>query len=131
VAVKSRAGRSRAKLSRGEQLRVDRRGWVAMLHFYFGKHIKRAQAGGRVVRVACARCQCEYFYHLTRIGIGHGEAPYYIGVGRATRTAEKQAKKDLERRLTREAELVPCPRFRNAEYTQLVAVHIDGLAPVR
>jgi hypothetical protein len=80
------------------------------MHFYFGKHIKRAQAGARYMRVVCARCQCEFFYHLTRIGIGHGEAPYYIGVGRATRQAEKQAKKDLERRLTREAELVPCPR---------------------
>jgi|GEM_PF-1248210 hypothetical protein len=80
------------------------------MHVYFGKHVKRAQAGGRLVRVVCARCECEYFYHLARVGIGHGEAPYYIGVGRATRAAEKQAQKDLERRLSREAELVPCPR---------------------
>ncbi len=31
-------------------------------------------------------------------------------MGRATRAAEKQAQKDLDRRLSREAELVPCPR---------------------
>jgi hypothetical protein len=79
------------------------------MHFYFGKHIQSTKAGARLVRVACARCECEYFYNLTRIGIGHGEAPYYIGVARATRSAEKGAQKDLERRLTREAELVPCP----------------------
>ncbi len=98
---------SRAKFIAREGTAGDRRRQV--MHFYFAKHIKRAQPGGRLVRVVCAKCECEYFYHLTRVGVGHGEAPYYIGVGRATRAAEKQAQKDLERRLSREAELVPCP----------------------
>jgi len=81
-----------------------------MLHVYFAKHVTRSLAGARLVRVECARCECEYFYNLTRIGVGASQAPYYIGVGRATRTAEKRAKKDLQRRLAREAELVPCPK---------------------
>jgi hypothetical protein len=67
-------------------------------------------AGAKLVRVLCARCESEYFYQLTRVGVGASQAPYYIGVGRATRKAEKLAQDDLRKRLAREAELVPCPK---------------------
>lgn len=77
---------------------------------YYGKHIEAAQVGGRVARVVCDRCGCEYFYELTRIGTGSETAPYGIGTAGATRRAKKQSRRDLQRRLAREAELVPCPK---------------------
>jgi hypothetical protein len=81
-----------------------------MFFHYHAKHINAERVGGRIVRVACARCGCEYFYKFTRIGLGSGQAPYGIGVDRATRKANEQAQKDLDRRLATEAELVPCPK---------------------
>lgn len=78
--------------------------------FYHGKHVRVNYVGERLVRVECGRCGCEYFYELTRIGSGGETAPYNIGVGRAKRSAQRQAQRDLERRLSGEAELVPCPR---------------------
>ena len=77
---------------------------------HWAKHINAERIGGRMVRVACARCECEYFYKFTRVGTGTGTAHYGLGVGRATATANKEAQKDLDRRLATEAELVPCPK---------------------
>ncbi|HET6325990.1 MAG TPA: hypothetical protein VFG04_15035 [Planctomycetaceae bacterium] len=77
---------------------------------HWAKHIHAERVGGRVVRVACARCDCEYFYKFARVGVGSGTAHYGLGVDRATRSANNQAQKDLERRLAAEAELVPCPK---------------------
>jgi hypothetical protein len=47
---------------------------------------------------------------LIRVGIGSATAPYSIGVASSTQTAQKQATDDLNRRLSSEAELVPCPK---------------------
>jgi hypothetical protein len=77
---------------------------------HWAKQINAERVGGRIVRVACARCSCEYFYKFTRIGAGSGTAHYGLGVGRATLAANKQAQTDLDRRLASEAELVPCPK---------------------
>ena len=103
--------------------------------FYYGKTFESSQAGGRIVRVQCGRCGCEYFYELTRIGKGSGTAPYGIGAARAARTAQKKAQQSLERRLAGEAELVPCPKcnwisdelvdgFRRGRYRSFVAVAV-------
>jgi hypothetical protein len=78
--------------------------------YYHAKHINAERVGGRLVRVACTRCGCEYFYKFTRIGLGSAQAPYGLGVDRATRKANEKAQKDLDRRLASEAELVPCPK---------------------
>ena len=77
---------------------------------YHAKQINAERVGARIVRVLCAKCGCEYFYKFTRIGSGSAQAPYGLGVDRATRKANQKAQKDLERRLALEAELVPCPR---------------------
>ena len=77
---------------------------------HWEKTVHAERLGGRVVRVQCTMCGCEYFYVLTRIGKGAGTAPYSIGVGAATRRAQKQSQRDLDRRLAQEAELVPCPK---------------------
>jgi hypothetical protein len=77
---------------------------------HWAKHVNAERVGGRIIRVQCAQCGCEYFYKFTRIGTGRGTAHYGLGVARATRSANQQAEKDLERRLTSEAELVPCPQ---------------------
>ncbi len=80
------------------------------MFLYFGKTFTSHRVGERLVRVECERCGGEFFFQLNRIGNGSGEAPYYIGQGRAARAAERRAVKDLERRLERETELVPCPK---------------------
>jgi hypothetical protein len=81
-----------------------------MFFHYHAKVINAERVGGRIVRVQCTRCGCEYFFQFTRIGVGKSEAPYGLGVDRATRKANERAQKDLDRRLASEAELVPCPK---------------------
>src|SRR5665213_2105223 len=80
------------------------------MFLFWEKRVDAEQGGGRVVRVECAKCGCEYFYELTRIGTGSRSVPYGIGVARATRSVQEQSKRDLTRRLATEAELVPCPQ---------------------
>lgn len=62
------------------------------------------------MRVVCDRCKTEFFYELTRVGMGKASAPFLVGVGAANGRAERAADKDLAKRLAREAELVPCPK---------------------
>ncbi len=81
-----------------------------MFVHYHAKTINAERVGARLVRVACTRCGCEYFYKFTRIGSGSAQAPYGLGVGRATTKANQKAQKDLQRRMSSESELVPCPK---------------------
>jgi hypothetical protein len=76
---------------------------------YFGKRVESERTGECVVDVRCDKCGCEYYYALTRIGSGSGTAAYGIGTAGAMRSALEQSKRDLRERLSREAELVPCP----------------------
>jgi hypothetical protein len=81
------------------------------MHFFYSQEKFRAErVGRRVARVECAKCGCEYFYELTRIGSGYGVAPYGLGVEDAKRSANENSRNDLDQRLTCEAELVPCPK---------------------
>jgi hypothetical protein len=80
------------------------------MFLYFGKQFNDTRTGHRLAQVECKRCGCQYFYQLTRIGMGTGTAPYFLGQGRAQRAALTRASRDLERRLERETELVPCPK---------------------
>jgi hypothetical protein len=76
---------------------------------YWGKKINAQSVGQRVVSVECNKCGCKYFYVLTRIGVGEGDAPYSIGVASATRSAQQESQRDVEQQLAGGAELVPCP----------------------
>lgn len=78
--------------------------------FYWGKTFGSERVGQRLVRVECTECGCEYFYILARIGTGVVTAAYGIGQAGASRRAEEQSQGDLEERLARDAELVPCPK---------------------
>jgi hypothetical protein len=80
------------------------------MFLYFGEHYERNQVGARLVRVECAHCGCEYFYQLTRIGIGRSMAPYYLFRARAAQRAVERAQRDIKQRLERDTELVPCPK---------------------
>lgn len=77
--------------------------------FYYGRNYGSSSVGSQVVQVQCDKCGCKYFYELARIGSGHASAPYGIGSAHANRTAAEGSKRDLDRRLALEAELVPCP----------------------
>ena len=79
---------------------------------YVGKSFSSVVTGSRIVRVTCEKCHADFFYELVRQGKGAASAPYYIGQARAAKRAEKAARKSLEKKLAREAEMVPCPRCR-------------------
>ena len=77
---------------------------------YVSIQIDSAQLGGRTLCVKCDKCDCEYFYELTRIGKGTGSAPYGLFQGLAKQKADSRAERNLANRLTTEGELVPCPK---------------------
>jgi hypothetical protein len=78
--------------------------------FYYGRSYRAASIGTRTVAVNCDKCGTEYFYQLTRFGIGATTTPYGIGSGGASKKTKVKANEDVNRRLADEAELVPCPR---------------------
>jgi hypothetical protein len=108
------------------------------MHFFYSqKSFHAEQVGQRIARVECAKCGCEYFYQLTRIGSGRGVAPYGMGVEEAKRSANEGSQRDLEQRLTFEAELVPCPKcnwinddlvegYRRGQYGVLLGIAVLG-----
>jgi hypothetical protein len=79
------------------------------MFFYFGKAYRSLAAGGSVVGVVCDQCGCTYYYELARTGSGASTAPYWFGTLSAHQASQNQSETDLQRRLAREAELVPCP----------------------
>jgi hypothetical protein len=105
--------------------------WHLLLHFlYWADHIRTERVGQRFVPVECARCGCQYFYQLVRMGFGSATAHYGLFHDRAEDAAERRAERNLARRLASEAELVPCPKchwvndelvtgFRRGQYGRL------------
>ena len=81
-----------------------------MLFFYFSLKRTALVARTRVVSVTCEKCGCAYYYELTRTGAGSAEAAY--GIVTFSDSAEQQAIEEARRRLTIDAELVPCPQCR-------------------
>jgi hypothetical protein len=80
------------------------------MFIYHGRNFEASSIGVRLVEVVCDQCGTKYFYELLRIGSGAGTAPYWIGQGSAERSATIGARRDLDKRLNDEAELVPCPK---------------------
>ena len=81
-----------------------------MPFLYYGKRYEAASIGVRLVAVRCDQCGFEYFYELARIGAGSAHAPYGIGQSAAARSSTDKSQQDLGKRLSHEAELVPCPK---------------------
>jgi hypothetical protein len=77
---------------------------------YAGKNFTASHAGVRIEEVACEKCKTRFFYQLKRVGNGQGSAPYFLAQDSARNRAERAAQRNLEKRLSREAEMVPCPR---------------------
>lgn len=78
--------------------------------FYFGRTFTESVSGNRLIELTCEHCSSVYYYFLARIGRGSATAPYAIGQKRAARRAGELARRDLEKRLLHESELVPCPK---------------------
>lgn len=76
---------------------------------YVSKQFTAAATGSVFRTVHCERCSQPYAYELARVGIGRGAAPYYINQSGAQKRADRAAKKDLAKRLSRDEEAVPCP----------------------
>jgi hypothetical protein len=77
---------------------------------YYARKFESGVPGTRLIAVRCEKCRCEYFFKLARVGAGSAQAPYGIGTKRAARVADERARRDLEKRLERDTEIVPCPR---------------------
>jgi hypothetical protein len=80
------------------------------MHVFFAKEITATRAGQRIEPVSCEKCGTGFYYELTRVSVGKGSAPYYLGEQSASDRAAAAAGRDLAKRLDREAELVPCPK---------------------
>jgi hypothetical protein len=76
----------------------------------YGNVITSTQVGQRLEHVACEKCATEFYYELTRVGVGKGSALYNIGQQGAAQRAQIAATQNLGQRLDQEAELVPCPK---------------------
>src|SRR5690242_15731697 len=79
---------------------------------YVSRTFTTTVVGRRWEKVTCEKCQAEFHYELVRIGVGSSSAPYYIGQDSARQRASGTAQRNLDKRLAREAELVPCPKCR-------------------
>ena len=79
---------------------------------YFGKSFAGERFGQSLKAVTCGQCGTAYKYLLTRRGTGSGTAPYMLGQDAARGRADREAEAHLQRRLTSNAELVPCPKCR-------------------
>ncbi|MGN6369172.1 MAG: hypothetical protein ACTHN5_12995 [Phycisphaerae bacterium] len=88
--------------------------------YYHAKVFTMTFTGSRIKQVSCEKCTAEFFYELTRIGVGKGSAPYGIGQKSARQRAEKAAQKNLAQKLERDVELVPCP---NCRWVNTAAIH--------
>jgi hypothetical protein len=79
------------------------------VHFLFRKVTAQA-SGKRTEAVTCEKCQTRFYYELARTGIGSASAPILFFDDAARRRAHSAAERNLQLRLSREAELVACPR---------------------
>ncbi len=78
--------------------------------FYHGERFDVSLIGHRVVGQACEQCGREYCYELARIGSGSSWSHYGYKRDHARAKARLRAELDLEKRLSEESELVPCPK---------------------
>src|SRR5271154_6989701 len=83
---------------------------IRFMAVVYGKVISATQLGQKLEPVTCEKCKTEFFYELTRVGVGKGSALYNIGQAGASHRARSAAAQDLNQRLNQEAELVPCPK---------------------
>lgn len=77
---------------------------------YIERRFEATHAGWKILSVECAKCSCQYFFRLTRVGTGSAPAPFFLGQSAAADSSADQAKNELDDRLSFEAELVPCPK---------------------
>jgi hypothetical protein len=75
-----------------------------------GKLFTATAAGQRLETVVCEKCSTKYHYIITRLATGKGSAPYMVGQQAANERAVAASRSNLEKRLGREAEMVPCPK---------------------
>lgn len=76
---------------------------------YFGKRFSAVIAGRRIKQVTCDNCQSQFSYELVRTASGVGHSPYNTDNEGAAFRADNEARQNLDRRLSQEVELVPCP----------------------
>jgi hypothetical protein len=60
--------------------------------------------------VECEECKQKYVYRMVRTGAGQGNSLYFLDNAGAQRRAQGQAKAELEHKLKKECDAVPCPK---------------------
>lgn len=76
---------------------------------YVSKVFTATATGSRFKEVTCEKCAKHFFYELSRMGVGASSAPYMLGQGAAKTNSEKRAAVDLQKRLMKDQEAIPCP----------------------
>lgn len=79
---------------------------------YFSRVYTATVIGRTLKQVTCEHCGTQFSYELARAASGEGHAPYMIGTRSAQNSAETSARRNLDKRLAAETELVPCPSCR-------------------
>ena len=77
---------------------------------YFAHTIESLASGKRLVEVECEKCKSRYFYELARQALGAAASPYLLFRASATDRSVAGAQRRLAKRLSTEADLVPCPK---------------------
>ena len=79
------------------------------MFLYFSKEFSATAAGSTLRAVICEKCGGDYFYELSRVGVGSGTSPYYLNDSGAQARADRRAQQKLDAALRASADPVPCP----------------------
>jgi hypothetical protein len=75
----------------------------------YGMDYTSTASGAVLKRVVCEHCQAEYAYTLERSAIGEGTSLLFIDNEGAAQRASSRAEQELQRKLERGIDVVPCP----------------------
>lgn len=92
----------------------------------------RAQVHGSALRhVSCESCETEFVYFLHREGYAEAVSVLFLDEEGAAKKARMAANADLQRRLSKDVDPVPCPTcgwYQTAMLPELRAAHRRGLS---
>lgn len=79
------------------------------MFIHYSRTYQSSVTGSKLCRVVCAKCSCEFFYELFRVGMGEATSHYGLNSGGAQRTSADNASHELLELLKYCHDPVPCP----------------------
>ncbi len=77
-----------------------------------GRKYTVTATGSLIKQVCCEKCNYEYQYKVQRIGTGYGTSLLWLDNDGASQRANRNASSDLDKKLARAIEPIPCPSCR-------------------